>query len=127
MKKIDCAAIFFESPQRILKTLITILEHYGNYDITFVRELTKKNEEVINSKIEHVIEILSQREKILGEITIIIKASQTQNKDNISDKEILAISNKLTEDGLNISEISRIISNDFNIPKRDIYQLLIKK
>ena len=127
VKKIDCAAIFFESPQRILKTLITILEYYGNYDITFVRELTKKNEEVINSKIKHVIEILSQREKILGEITIIIKATQTQNKDNISDKEILAISNKLIEDGLNISEISRIISNDFNIPKRDIYQLLIKK
>ena len=69
IKKLECAVIFFESPLRILKTLNFINDHYGSCEITFVRELTKKNEEVINSNITEVIEKLKKQKKILGEIT----------------------------------------------------------
>ena len=45
----------------------------------------------------------------------------------VPEDEIIKISDKLMKNGLNISEISRVISHDLNIPKRDVYQLLIKK
>ena len=50
---------------------------------------------------------------------------QFQNK--ISNKDILILSEKLFKDGLNISEIAKIVSNDLNVSKREVYQLLIKK
>ena len=126
IKKMDCPIIFFESPKRILKSLLLIQKNHGNCDITFVRELTKKNEEVINSNISNVISILKQRAKILGEVTFIINPIQDLLGEKISKQDILLFSDKLRRDGLNISEISRVISNDFNVSKRDVYQLLIK-
>ena len=47
----DCPEIYFESPKRIIKTLNAILELSGDCKITFVRELTKKHEEIINTNI----------------------------------------------------------------------------
>ena len=126
IKKMDCPIIFFDSPKRILKSLLLIQKNYGNCDITFVRELTKKNEEVINSNISNVISILKQRAKILGEVTFLINPIQDLLGEKISKKDILLLSDKLRNDGLNISEISRVISDDFNVSKRDVYQLLIK-
>ena len=104
IKKLECAVIFFESPLRILKTLNFINDHYGSCEITLVRELTKKNEEVINSNITEVIEKLKNRKKILGEITFVVKPL-CHNKEN---------------------KISKIISTFFNLSRREVYQLLIK-
>ncbi len=126
IKKIGCAVIFFESPQRILKTLNFINDYYGSCYITFVRELTKKNEEVINSNITSVIEKLRNRKKILGEITFIVKPLYHLKENKISSKEILTLSDQLIKSGLNISKISKIISSDFDVSKREVYQLLIK-
>ena len=127
LKKMDCPIIFFESPKRIIKTLNLIFDIYGDCDITFVRELTKKNEEIINSNIVSLIEILKQKTKILGEITFILKPLEIEIKNKITKKDILLISDKLMKDGLNISEISKIISKDFSVSKREVYQILIKK
>tara|TARA_B100001029_G_C15043531_1_gene445415 strand:+ start:796 stop:1680 length:885 start_codon:yes stop_codon:yes gene_type:complete len=126
LKTVDCPVIFFESPKRILKTLNTVSEKCGNRNITLVRELTKKNEEVFNSSIFDLIQVLGRRRKILGEITLIIEPLKKQNSNNINKREILVLSKRLSEEGLNISEISKIISKDFNISKREVYQLLIK-
>lgn len=127
IKKMDCPIIFFESPKRILKSLILIKDNYGDCDITFVRELTKKNEEVINTNITDIINELKLREKILGEVTFIINPFKILEVEKITKKDILLLYNKLSKDGLNTSEISKIISHDFNVSKRHVYQLLIKK
>ena len=50
-----------------------------------------------------------------------------ENKINLSSNQILKVADKLMQDGLSISEISKIIANDLNISKREIYQLLINK
>ena len=126
VKKLECAAIFFESPLRILKTLNFINDHYGSCEITFVRELTKKNEEVINSNITEVIEKLKNRKKILGEITFVVKPLCHNKENKISNEEISILSDQLIAAGLNTSKISKIISTFFNLSKREVYQLLIK-
>ena len=87
IKKLECAVIFFESPLRILKTLNFINDHYGSCEITLVRELTKKNEEVINSNITEVIEKLRNRKKILGEITFVVKPFCHSKENKISNEE----------------------------------------
>ena len=121
----DCPEIYFESPKRILKTLNTILDFCGDCKITFVRELTKKHEEIINTNISDLIEKINLKEKILGEITFVIEPI-TRQATNLSEIEIIKYGNSLLDQGLNISEASRLISKDLSISKRDIYQLLIK-
>ena len=121
----DCPEIYFESPKRIIKTLNTILELSGDCKITFVRELTKKHEEIINTNIYDLLEKLSLKEKILGEITFIIEPI-TRKIAKLSAEEIIKSGNSLLNKGMNISDVSRLMSKDLSISKRDIYQLLIK-
>ena len=121
----DCPEIYFESPKRILKTLNVIFDLCGDCKITFVRELSKKHEEIINTNISDLIVKISSKERILGEITFIIEPIMSKIA-KLSEKEVIKLSNNLLNKGLNISEVSRIISADLNISKRDIYQLLIK-
>ena len=47
--------IFYESPHRLLKTLEDILEVLGDREITIVRELTKKFEEIIRGKASEIL------------------------------------------------------------------------
>ena len=115
-----------DRPLRILKTLNFINDHYGSCEVTFVRELTKKNEEVINSNITEVIEKLRNRKKILGEITFVVKPLSHSKENKISNEEISILSDRLIAAGLNTSKISKIISTFFNLSKREVYQLLIK-
>ena len=126
MKNTDSPVIFFESPKRILSTIKFINSHFQDCNITLTRELTKKHEEIINAKSSNLVERLEQKQKILGEITFIVEPPPIIKKSTASKKQILAISNKLSESGLNISEISKIISKDYNISRREIYQILIK-
>ncbi len=121
----DCPEIYFESPKRIIKTLNVILELSGDCKITFVRELTKKHEEIINANISELLDKISMKEKILGEITFIIEPIM-RRITKLSEEEIIKSGNSLLNKGMNISEVSRLMSKDLSMSKRDIYQLLIK-
>ncbi|MGA1868860.1 MAG: 16S rRNA (cytidine(1402)-2'-O)-methyltransferase [bacterium] len=64
--------VIFESPHRIKKTLEDIATILGDRKICIARELTKLNEEVIHGEVTRIIQLLSERGKIKGEITIVI-------------------------------------------------------
>ena len=65
------------------------------------------------------------KEKILGEITFIIEPIMSKII-KLPEEEIIKFGNSLLNKGMNISEVSRLMSKDLSISKRDIYQLLIK-
>ena len=68
---------------------------------------------------------ISLKEKILGEITFIIEPIMSKIT-KLPEEEIIKFGNSLLNKGMNISEVSRLMSKDLSISKRDIYQLLIK-
>ncbi len=123
----DSPTIFFESPKRIIKTLHSIRDNYRDCNITFVRELTKKHEEILNLKISELIIELEKRSKILGEITFIVEPSFNKSKNQISKLKIMSLSNKLLKAGYNVLDVSKIVSVVLKVSKRDVYQTLIKK
>jgi len=68
----DSTIIAFESPNRVLKSLETIKEVYGdNTTVCIARELTKLHEEYIRGRVVEVLEELSKRGEIKGEIVIL--------------------------------------------------------
>jgi len=117
--------VFFESPKRILKTLNNLERFLQGRKISIVRELTKINEEIINGNIEEVTNKLKEKNKILGEITVIISASYFDKKKEVSDEEILDYVNELKTYNLSNTIISKLVSKKYKISKRRVYQLII--
>ncbi len=117
--------IFFESPKRIIKTLSDLIIFIGDRKISLVRELTKKNEEIINGNIKNVLENLVQKDKILGEITVVISGCTSRHLTEISDQQILAFVKDLEIEKLGISTIVKLTAEKYEVSKRRVYQLII--
>lgn len=64
---------FYESPYRILKTLLVLEEHFGSERRVFIaRELTKLHETLYRGKISEV-RVQLEKDKIKGEIVVIVE------------------------------------------------------
>lgn len=116
IKNIESTIIFFESPNRIVKSLETILEIFGDRNMSVCRELTKKFEEVITLKVSEVIKNLSSRDNIKGEIVIVVegevKKDKSQNLEAILKDALKSMS---------LSDAAKEISNYTNFSKKEVY------
>ena len=116
--------IIFESPKRLKKLLLYFINNLSSRKIAVIRELTKKNEEVVRGVPQFVYDKFKERLNIKGEITIIIEGADLNKKNQFNNEEIITLINlyKLT---LTDKEIVIKISNKLNISKRVIYQLML--
>lgn len=71
--------IIYESPFRLLKTLIDIKNVMGERRVAVCRELTKKFEEVIRGKADEVVRKM-EGSKIRGEIVIVVSGQVAQRE-----------------------------------------------
>ena len=116
--------ILYESPRRLLKLLKYFIDNIPNRKIAVVRELTKKNEEVIRGSPEFIYSKFYNRPNIKGEITLVIEGVEFNKKNHFNNEEIIALIN-LYKSTLSDKDIVTKISNKFNLSKRVIYQLII--
>ena len=68
----DATAIFYESPERILKTLNYISNAFPSAQVVVARELTKMHEEFIRGTPMDVLHKLKDRPSIKGELTVLV-------------------------------------------------------
>lgn len=113
--------VFYESPNRLVKTLQTILEILPKAEVAVGRELTKVYEEIRQGEIS---EILSHYEKNppKGEIVLAIIGETERKNDTNAEEQIL----KLFALGYGVNDISKIISTLFGVPKKEIYKLALE-
>ena len=71
LSKQDKTIALYESPHRFLKLLDQIKEIFGDIEITVVREVTKKFEEIKKAKVNSLIEYY-QSNKVKGEFVVIL-------------------------------------------------------
>ena len=69
---LEATAIFYESPQRILKTAQWIAKSWPDSNLVVARELTKMHEEFTRGKADAVAENLAKRAGIKGELTVLL-------------------------------------------------------
>ena len=67
--------IFYESPHRLLRTLGTMKEVFGDVPVVVARELTKKFEEVFRASLSGQIGHFSNK-KVLGEFVVLFNLSE---------------------------------------------------
>ena len=71
IKDIDATIIFYESPNRLVRTLKDILEYIGDRPIAIGRELSKKFEEIMRGRVSDIL-LHYNTNKPKGEFVIVI-------------------------------------------------------
>ncbi|MDD3149804.1 MAG: 16S rRNA (cytidine(1402)-2'-O)-methyltransferase [Candidatus Gastranaerophilales bacterium] len=118
----DINMLFYESPNRLEKTLQEILEIRNNPYLTVARELTKIFEEIKRDSAENLYKYYSEH-KPKGEIVLIIEPEKTQEIDM---PEVMNKAKILQKEGYSNKEISKILSLLTQVPKNDLYKLLLR-
>lgn len=114
--------VFYESPNRLMETLLNIQEFFGeNKKIAVARELTKVFEEIKIDEVRNIIKYYSEN-TLKGEIVALVFA---QDKKEESDEFIIDKINVLKEEGYSPKDISKIISKLYNINKNKVYKMVI--
>lgn len=114
-KYINHNLVFYDSPERILKTLKVIKSVRPEAEIALGRELSKLFEEVICNDINAVCNHFS--DGIKGEIVAMVYATQ---KAELNEIEIKI--KELKEKGFKDKEISVILSTICNYNKNEVYK-----
>lgn len=113
--------VFYEAPHRLSKTLNNMLEIFGNRNISIVREISKKYEEVMRNTIENIIK---QIENIKGEIVIVVEGNTEEKEyDNLS---VIQHINLYIEDGMIPKEAIKKVAKERNISKSEVYNEYLK-
>lgn len=68
----EATAIFYESPERIAKTLSFVANAFPNSQVVVARELTKIHEEFLRGSPYEVLNQIKDRPSIKGEITVLV-------------------------------------------------------
>lgn len=71
-RQAEATAVFYESPERITKTLSYIANAFPQSQVVAARELTKIHEEFIRGAAGEVLEKLKERPSIKGEFTVLV-------------------------------------------------------
>ena len=123
LAKLDAVLIFYESPNRLVKTLELIAEVFGEGQVSVCRELTKMHEEVSIGPASDVFEEFKQRESIKGEIVICVDSKPKEEEPEVEPTNKLA--NYLANSGFKSSEISSVLQDVFGVSKNEAYQIAL--
>ena len=114
-----CNMVFYDSPERILKTLNVIKQTREDVNIALGRELSKLFEEIVIDKISNIIEHF--KDGIKGEIICMVYADNTPELADIESKI-----RELKAKGFKDKEISVILSSLFGLNKNDVYRTVLE-
>ena len=107
-------SIYYESPNRINKTLKFILDNFGDIEVVVARELTKMYEEIIKDKVSNLVE-----KEFKGEIVLIVS-----NKQIIKETKLATIIKSLKKEGLTDRSIINVIKELEGFNKNEAYSIL---
>ena len=124
IKFLKSTLIFFESPNRVKKTLSNFLEGLGNRNAAVCRELTKIHEEVITGPLKQLLEKVEKKDVFKGEVCIVIQGFQDNKRATLND-ELNLIPKKLKslkDLDISLKDAVKVVSKEFNTPKKKVYQ-----
>lgn len=112
-------SVFFESPQRIARTLEQLGERTGERTVAVCRELTKLHNEVVRGTAAEVQAALAARGDVKGEITVVVSGA-------VAEAETVDVE-ALRAEGLSLSEIARRVAKATGRPKSEVYAELLSE
>lgn len=130
LKKEDRTIILYEAPHRLLNTLKNLYEVLGDRNISVIKELTKKYEEVYRCTIIEGIHYYTEVEP-KGEFVLVIEALSKEALEEIETKkwEDITIEDHYhfyIQQGIDNKEAIKQVAKDRKISKREVYKIIHK-
>jgi 16S rRNA (cytidine1402-2'-O)-methyltransferase len=116
----EATVIAYESPHRILETLVQMSGLFGDRPVVVARELTKVHEEFLRGTAREIHDILAKRPAVKGELTLLIGRSEAKEAINDPLQEIGRLQR---EEGLGRMDAIKVIAKRLGLPKREVYRL----
>ncbi len=115
--------IVYESPHRILESLQDIEAEMGDRPMALARELTKLHEEFLRGSAAQIHAILSARDSVKGEITLVIgqAAAEVSNADPLEEVA------SLEAQGMPRMDAIKTAAKRLGLPKREVYRLAAER
>jgi len=123
LSNLDGCIVFFISPRKFNRSIKDIKHHFSSRKILICREMTKFYEEYIRSDIDTLEPFKSDPK---GELTIVISEKLKEKKSSIILKESDKKNIKKMIKKLSIKDITDLISQNSNVPKKEIYNYCLK-
>jgi 16S rRNA (cytidine1402-2'-O)-methyltransferase len=123
LSNLDSCIVFFISPKKFNRLVKDIKYHFLGRKILICREMTKFYEEYIRNDVNNLEPFKSDPK---GELTVVISQKEKNKKLSIilneSDKKNIQ---KMIKK-LSIKDITNFISQNSNVPKKDIYNYCLE-
>lgn len=122
----DVTFVFYESPNRVLKSLELIHEVLGDRKVCVARELTKLHEQIVSDKASKIIELIKEGKiKQKGEFVVMVeKADKNDSKIDANDL-VKFVKQDLKETG-SAKLTSQNLSKLFGISRKEIYKMALE-
>lgn len=141
IKSVSVVHIFYESAVRLKATLKLFFKNIPNAEIVVGRELTKKFEEIVRGDAAKILRHFDNEHPIRGECVFAVleksknQESLTKDSDEFKKeaqvveltKEQIDEITKLVRSGVSSKDVSKEFSKKYDIPRRIIYDFIIKK
>ena len=117
------ALVFFISPKKINKIIPEIKKNFTGRKIVFCREITKMYEEYIRKNVNEL-ELFEKEPK--GELTVVISEKKINKNltEKLTESDMYIIKKMINK--LSTKEITAILSQSTNVPKKEIYNYCLK-
>jgi len=123
LANLNSCVVFFISPRKFNKSIKDIKYHFSGRKILICREMTKFYEEYIRSDINELVPFKSDPK---GELTIVISEKLKEKNTSIILKESDKDNIKKMIKKLSIKDITDLICQNSNVPKKKIYDYCLK-
>jgi len=120
--------VFYEAPHRILETLADLESVWGpDLRVVVAREITKLHEEFVRASVAEARKLLSERDRIRGEITLLVEAAPrpaTQAASNPTESLASRVERLQAEASIDEKEALKRIARELGQSKSDVYREL---
>jgi 16S rRNA (cytidine1402-2'-O)-methyltransferase len=118
--------IFYEAPHRVLETLADLGSVWGpELQVVVARELTKLHEELLRGTVAEVKKTLAGRDRIRGEVTLLVAATERAGDESQMNGSVLAQLQQLeASEGLSEKDALKRMARESGQSKSDLYREL---
>ena len=123
LRNLDGCIVFFISPRKFNRSVKDIKQYFADRKILICREMTKFYEEFTRTDIDKLEPFKSDPK---GELTIVISEKTKEKNSSITLKESDKKNIQKMIKKLSIKDITDLISQNSNVPKKEIYNYCLK-
>jgi 16S rRNA (cytidine1402-2'-O)-methyltransferase len=117
--------VLYEAPHRILETLADVEAVWGEQArVVVARELTKLHEEFLRGTAGEVRLALSARDRVRGEIVLLIEGKSSVQPADASGSVVQQVSHLMEAEGLDEKDALKRVARERGVSKSEVYREL---